>query len=106
LDPSWVKIYPYQSVVEQGGRQALQIRVQNYKPSPMKIEVSLVAPAEWSIEPDALRLEAPAQHNNGDVPRVDSEKLDAAFSALRHRGGRGAGPQVSRADCRGGGRQT
>jgi hypothetical protein len=59
LDPSWVKIYPYQSVVEPGGRPALQIRVQNYKPSPMKMEVSLVAPAEWSIEPDVLKFEVP-----------------------------------------------
>jgi glyoxylase-like metal-dependent hydrolase (beta-lactamase superfamily II) len=61
LDPSWVRIYPYQSVVEPGGRQALQIHVQNYKASPMKMEVSLVAPAEWSIEPDVLKFEAPAR---------------------------------------------
>jgi len=60
LDPSWVKIYPYQIVLAPGQRQDLEIRVQNYKPSAMKIEVALVAPAEWRIEPDLLKLEAPA----------------------------------------------
>jgi len=60
LDPSWVKIYPYQIVLAPGQRQDLEIRVQNYKPSAMKIEVALVAPAEWRIEPDVLKLEAPA----------------------------------------------
>jgi len=66
LDPSWVKIYPYQILTEPGQRQELQIRVQNYKSSPMKIEVALVAPLEWRIEPDVAKIEVPprshAQH--------------------------------------------
>jgi glyoxylase-like metal-dependent hydrolase (beta-lactamase superfamily II) len=59
LDPSWVKIYPYQIVVQPGGRQPIEIRVQNYKLSPMKVEVALVAPSEWRIEPDVLKIEVP-----------------------------------------------
>ncbi|MCI0718175.1 MAG: hypothetical protein L0338_04255, partial [Acidobacteria bacterium] len=35
-----------------------QIRVQNYRAAPMKMEVALVAPSEWTIEPDVLRFEA------------------------------------------------
>jgi hypothetical protein len=59
LDPSWLKIYPYQILVQPGGRQPIEIRVQNYKPSPMKVEVALVAPSEWRIEPDVLKIEVP-----------------------------------------------
>ncbi|MEK7408420.1 MAG: MBL fold metallo-hydrolase, partial [Acidobacteriota bacterium] len=60
LDPSWVSIYPYQILAARGERLKLSVRVQNYKPSPMKMEVALVAPAEWSVEPDVLKFEAPA----------------------------------------------
>jgi glyoxylase-like metal-dependent hydrolase (beta-lactamase superfamily II) len=60
LDPSWLKIYPYQIAAAPGRRQELQIRVQNYKPSPMKLEVALVAPSEWRIEPDVVKFEVPA----------------------------------------------
>jgi glyoxylase-like metal-dependent hydrolase (beta-lactamase superfamily II) len=61
MDPSWVKIYPYQILAKAGQRQSLELRVQNYKPSPMKIEMALVAPAEWRIEPDVAKLEIPAR---------------------------------------------
>jgi glyoxylase-like metal-dependent hydrolase (beta-lactamase superfamily II) len=61
LDPSWVKIYPYQILLAPGSTQRLEIRVQNYKPSPMALEVSLVAPAEWKIEPDVVKIRVPAK---------------------------------------------
>jgi glyoxylase-like metal-dependent hydrolase (beta-lactamase superfamily II) len=60
LDPSWVSLYPYQLLAAPGESQKLEVRVQNYKPSPMKLEIALIAPAEWSIVPDVLKLEAPA----------------------------------------------
>ncbi len=59
LDPSWCSIYPYQILLAPGGTTALEIRVQNYRRSPMKMEVGLVAPAEWEIQPDLLKFEAP-----------------------------------------------
>jgi glyoxylase-like metal-dependent hydrolase (beta-lactamase superfamily II) len=59
LDPSWVKIYPYQAVLRPGHTEKLTVMVQNYKPSPLKMEVSLVAPPEWRIEPDILKFEVP-----------------------------------------------
>ncbi len=61
LDPSWVHIYPYQVLLAPGKRQELQIRVQNYKASPMKLEVALIAPSEWRVEPDVAKIEVAAQ---------------------------------------------
>jgi glyoxylase-like metal-dependent hydrolase (beta-lactamase superfamily II) len=66
LDPSWVSIYPYQILTAPGERQRLEVRVQNYKPEPVKMEVALVAPAEWKIEPPVVSFEAPA---NGKASR-------------------------------------
>jgi hypothetical protein len=43
-----------------GSRQRAELRVRNYKPTPMKVEVALVAPADWSIEPDVVKMEVPA----------------------------------------------
>ncbi|MCS7024675.1 MAG: MBL fold metallo-hydrolase [Bryobacteraceae bacterium] len=61
LDPSWVKLYPYQLLIRAGSAQTLEVRVQNYRPAAMKMEVALVAPPEWKIEPDVLIFEAPAK---------------------------------------------
>ena len=57
LDPSWVKLYPYQMLLAPGERHAAEVRVQNYYASPMKVEVALVAPSEWKIEPDVVKLD-------------------------------------------------
>ncbi|MBI3665262.1 MAG: MBL fold metallo-hydrolase, partial [Acidobacteria bacterium] len=66
LDPSWVKIYPYQMVVKPGESARGEIRVQNYRAVPMKMEVALVLPEGWSAEPDLLRFEAPPRgHASG-----------------------------------------
>jgi len=59
LNPSWVSIYPYQIVAARGERFQLQVRVQNYRARPMPIEIALVTPAEWTIEPEVLKFEAP-----------------------------------------------
>jgi len=67
MDPSWVKIYPYQMVVKPGETTRGEIRVQNYRPAPMKVEVALVLPEGWSAEPGVLRLEAaPRAHARGE----------------------------------------
>ena len=61
LDPSWCSIYPYQMSVKPGESARAEIRVQNYRRSPMKLEVGLVGPGEWKVEPDVLRIEIPAR---------------------------------------------
>jgi hypothetical protein len=35
--------------------------VQNYYAAPIKVEIALIAPSDWRIEPDVLTIEAPAQ---------------------------------------------
>jgi glyoxylase-like metal-dependent hydrolase (beta-lactamase superfamily II) len=57
MDPSWVSIYPYQALLAPGRRQPLQLRARNYKSSPMKLEIALVTPPEWRVEPDIVKLE-------------------------------------------------
>jgi len=59
MDPSWVKIYPYQMAIRAGETARAEIRVQNYRPKPVKMEVALVLPEGWAAEPDVLRFEAP-----------------------------------------------
>ncbi len=59
LDPSWVSLYPYQLLLTPGTPQPVEVRVQNYKPEAIRMEVALVAPAEWSIEPRSLKFEVP-----------------------------------------------
>ena len=61
LDPSWCSIYPYQMLLKPGDSIRAELRVQNYRSAPMKMEIALVAPSEWRIEPDVLRFEAPAR---------------------------------------------
>lgn len=56
LDPSWVRLYPYQVLVAPGETQDITVHVQNYKPTAMKIEASLVGPAEWRLTPEVVRL--------------------------------------------------
>ena len=40
-------------------RPSAEIRVRNYRSAPMKVEVALVAPVEWKVTPDLLKLEIP-----------------------------------------------
>jgi glyoxylase-like metal-dependent hydrolase (beta-lactamase superfamily II) len=61
LDPSWCSLYPYQMLIKPGDSSHAEIRVQNYRNAPMKMEVFLVAPGEWHIEPEVLRFEAAAR---------------------------------------------
>ncbi len=60
LDPSWVRLYPYQILAAPGETVKLQVDVRNYQPSPMKIEVALVTPPEWKVEPGVVKFEVPA----------------------------------------------
>jgi glyoxylase-like metal-dependent hydrolase (beta-lactamase superfamily II) len=70
LDPSWLKIYPYQAMVKPGRTETLKIMAQNYHPSPMKLEVALAAPAEWRIDPGVLKFEVPARSKAAHELRV------------------------------------
>ncbi|MCS7313870.1 MAG: MBL fold metallo-hydrolase [Bryobacterales bacterium] len=58
LNPSWVSIYPYQILAAPGERLTLRLRVANYQPRAVKMEIALVVPAEWTMAPEVLRFEA------------------------------------------------
>jgi glyoxylase-like metal-dependent hydrolase (beta-lactamase superfamily II) len=61
LDPSWVRLYPYQLLVKPGENQQLQVHVHNYYAEPMKLEVALTAPGEWGLSPESIAMEVPAR---------------------------------------------
>ncbi len=58
LNPSWISIYPYQAQAGPGERASVEVRVRNYKAHAMRMEVALVTPAEWTVEPEVLRFDA------------------------------------------------
>jgi hypothetical protein len=60
LDPSWVSLYPYQALVVPGRPLSLQVRARNYYNAPMKLEAMLIAPREWKVTPDIVKLDLAA----------------------------------------------
>jgi glyoxylase-like metal-dependent hydrolase (beta-lactamase superfamily II) len=63
LNPSWVRLYPYQLEVKAGSSAAMELRVRNYRSKPMPLEAALILPAGWKASPEVLSLTIPA---NGD----------------------------------------
>jgi hypothetical protein len=61
LEPSWVQIYPYQSLAQPGDALNLQVRVNNYLDHATSAEVRLVLPDDWSVTPAQAALELPAR---------------------------------------------
>lgn len=61
MNPSWLRLYPYQMLIAPGETRKLEIHASNYGAAPMKLEVALVAPAEWRIEPESCALTVPAR---------------------------------------------
>lgn len=61
MNPSWVRLYPYQILLAPGESQKLEIHASNYGPSPMKLEVALIAPSEWRITPETCKLDIAAK---------------------------------------------
>lgn len=74
LDPSWCSLYPYQMVIAPGGSARAEVRVQNYRKAPMKMEVALLAPSDWKLEPDVLSFEVPALSKASQSFRIDIPK--------------------------------
>jgi len=60
MNPSWVRLYPYQVLIAPGETQRLEIHASNYSASPMKLDLALVAPAEWKITPETCTLQLAA----------------------------------------------
>lgn len=71
LDPSWVSLYPYQLLARPGEALNVEVRVRNYKPEPMQVEVALVTPREWEVNPEVVRLEIAGRAEGRRTVRVE-----------------------------------
>ncbi len=71
LDPSWCSIYPYQMLLKPGEALQAEVRVLNYRKGPMKMEIGLVSPAEWRIQPEVLRFEADPGSRTARTVRIE-----------------------------------
>jgi glyoxylase-like metal-dependent hydrolase (beta-lactamase superfamily II) len=56
LNPSWVRLYPYQLEARAGSSAPVELRVRNYRSKPMQLEAALVVPAGWRASPEILTL--------------------------------------------------
>ncbi len=79
LNPSWVRLYPYQLLAKAGSRAALELRVRNYRSSPMRLEAALVVPTGWKATPEVLELTvAPKADASGGFSVTIPENWDRA----------------------------
>lgn len=60
LNPSWVRLDPYQAEARRGEAATIEVRVRNYRARPMELEAALLAPAGWKIAPEMVKLTVPA----------------------------------------------
>ncbi len=56
LDPSWVEIYPYQSLAKPGETKDFELRVRNHRKRSIELQVSLVLPVGWRVQPKISRV--------------------------------------------------
>ena len=79
LNPSWARLYPYQLQAKAGSNAALELRVRNYRSSPMHLEAALVVPPGWKASPEVLELTvAPKGDGSGGFTVVIPENWDRA----------------------------
>ena len=79
LNPSWVRLYPYQLLAKAGSSAALELRVRNYRSSPMRLEAALVVPTGWRTTPEVLELTvAPKADASGGFSVAIPENWDRA----------------------------
>jgi glyoxylase-like metal-dependent hydrolase (beta-lactamase superfamily II) len=45
LNPNWARLYPYQTLAKVGSTSTLELRVRNYRKTPMQLEAALVVPS-------------------------------------------------------------
>jgi glyoxylase-like metal-dependent hydrolase (beta-lactamase superfamily II) len=64
LNPSWIRLYPYQLLAETGTSVPLELRVRNYRSTPMLVEAALVLPPGWVASPEIVSITVPA---NGEA---------------------------------------
>jgi glyoxylase-like metal-dependent hydrolase (beta-lactamase superfamily II) len=75
LNPSWVRLYPYQALAKVGSSTPFELRVRNYRPKPMQLEAALVLPPGWRAAPAMLKVTIPAngEGSGGFTVAIPSE---------------------------------
>jgi glyoxylase-like metal-dependent hydrolase (beta-lactamase superfamily II) len=56
LEPSWVRLVPYQALAAPGQSRAFELRVRNLRKRPVRIQAALVLPSGWTAAPPKLEL--------------------------------------------------
>ncbi len=59
LNPSWLEIYPYQSLAMPGQAREYEIRARNLRQRAIRLEIALVLPAGWRSDPQSVVLSIP-----------------------------------------------
>lgn len=68
LDPSWVEIYPYQSLALPGQTCDFEIRVRNHHREALEVQIALALPIGWSCLPKIAAVKvSPAQSAKASV---------------------------------------
>jgi glyoxylase-like metal-dependent hydrolase (beta-lactamase superfamily II) len=70
LEPSWVQVYPYQSLARPGDTLNLQVRMTNFLARATHAEVSLVVPGAWTSSPESCSLDLSANERGAASFRV------------------------------------
>jgi glyoxylase-like metal-dependent hydrolase (beta-lactamase superfamily II) len=82
LNPSWVRLYPYQLLARAGSSSTLELRVRNYRAKPLHLEAALVLPPGWKASPEILNLNVAA---NGEGKDAFTLTIPANWDASRPR---------------------
>jgi len=56
LNPGWARLYPYQLQAKAGASAGVELRVRNYRSSPMRLEAALIVPPGWKASPEVQQL--------------------------------------------------
>jgi len=59
LNPSWVRLYPYQLQARAGSSSPIELRVRNYRSKAMQLEAALVLPVGWKASPEIVSVTVP-----------------------------------------------
>ena len=60
VDPSWLKLFPYQMEILPGQTKRVEVRFTNYRPHPVEITGMFVLPDGWRASPATISVRAEA----------------------------------------------
>lgn len=87
VDPSWIRIEPYQSLAVAGQIKRVEIHLRNHRTRPVQIKATLALPHGWRCSPEVINIEAEAKSSgmaqaNITIPASWSSPLPRVAFAL------------------------